>query len=339
MVHKGFPTQDSEAFSNFVRGRVLFQGYLESGNGEQLNQAKDRFAEATVRDPNFDIAKLYLAVTETELRDSDAAIPALRELVDKRSYLPEAHVQLAYAHIKKYRDEGYPVAQEELDKAEHDATTENREYLIELITSYRVFLLAVRGGRQTDLSREQRRNYLNQALELGEKVLRQTAAAEQDCRPAERSAQFEANNALGVALMWLGQWFPTEPSFSESWMRSEYYFRAALTLRPKSVRTLQNLGLLYTLRGDREPRASAKEALYKQAIDFVTQSVELNPYDQYPHYQLAALLIKVGDWDQAQKSFERGIVQKGAVSQETWAKVREAIDTRDASKIARGAKP
>jgi hypothetical protein len=75
MVHRQFPTADADAFSNFVQGRALFQRYLGSGRGEELNEAKDHFATAAEGDPAFDIAKLYLAATQTELRDSDAAIP------------------------------------------------------------------------------------------------------------------------------------------------------------------------------------------------------------------------------------------------------------------------
>ena len=95
--HKTFPTTDAEAFNNFVQGRVLFQAYLGTGWGDELQQARDRFEMATARDSNFDMARLYLAVSQTELRDPNAAIPHLFKLVSKNAFAPEAHLQLAYA--------------------------------------------------------------------------------------------------------------------------------------------------------------------------------------------------------------------------------------------------
>jgi tetratricopeptide (TPR) repeat protein len=333
MGRKDFPTKDADAFSNFVQGRALFQAYLGSGRGEELNQARDRFAIAAARDPDFDIAKLYLAVTQTELRESDAAIPTLEELIQRKSYLPEAHVQLAYAHIKRYRDADYAAAEEELSKAVQAARSGKRNDLIDLIGAYRVFLLAVRGGRGTD-SPQQKRLYLDEALRLGKELLKH--AATEDNAPQERLAvQFEVNNAIGIAFLWLGELFQSEPDSAMWWVQSEKYFRAALDLRPKSVRVLQNIGLLYMVRGDRAHKEPTKALeLYGQSKVFIAQSLKLNPFDQYPHFQMALLSIKTGDWATAETSVESGMKQKGAVSPGKWASVKEAIDARDISKVS-----
>src|SRR5438093_336705 len=136
MDRRGFPTKDAEAFSSFVQGRALFQSYLGTGLGEELQEARDRFATAAARDSEFHIAKLYLAATQTELREPDAAIPNLEELVEKNHYVPEARVQLAYAHVKRYRDVDYVAAENELHKALEAARTGNREELVEFIESY-----------------------------------------------------------------------------------------------------------------------------------------------------------------------------------------------------------
>jgi tetratricopeptide (TPR) repeat protein len=374
MAPKEFLTADAEAFSSFVQGRALFQEYLGNGSGEELNEARDHFATATARDPEFDIAKLYLAVTQTELRDSAEAIPALQQLIQKGRFLPEAHLQLAYAYTKRYREVDYPAAAAELDQADHAARTGNRDDLIDLIKAYRVFLLAVRGGREKGLPPEKRAEYLDEAVTLGTDLLK--CALTVESRQQRLAVQFEVHNAIGIALLRLGelceQGFARllqtkrtddknapplkhssvvdsdPPSTSRYWQESENNFREALALRPRSVRVLQNLALLYLDRGDRaqeESRKSRHEGgqkaslearrFYEAAIDFVTQSIKLNPFDQYPHYQLASLSIKLGDWEAARKSFESGLAQKGAVPAESWAKIKDAIESRDASKIAK----
>jgi tetratricopeptide (TPR) repeat protein len=332
MVRKDFPTKDADAFSNFVQGRAFFQSYLGSDQGEELSQARDRFAAAAARDPEFDIARLYLAVTQTELRDSEAAIPALEELIKRKSYLPEAHVQLAYTHIKRYKNADYAAAEEELNKAVQASKSGKRNDLIDLIGAYRVFLLAVRGGRGTDTP-EWKRQYLNEALKLGKELLQHTAAKEK--APEERVAvQFEVNNAMGIAFLWLGELFHSEPGSAMWWVQSENYLKAALALRSKSVRPLQNLGLLYMLRGDRMQDEPIKaQELYEQAKEFVGQSLKLNPFDQYPHFQMALLSVKTVDWPTAKASVEAGMKQKGSVWPEKWATIQEAIDAQDVSKV------
>ncbi len=368
MGRKSSPTKDAEALSSFVQGRALFQSYLGTGHGEELRQARDRFATAAARDPEFDIAKLYLAATQTELREPDAAIPNLEDLVKRNRYLPEAHVQLAYAHIKRYRNADYGTAAEELTKAVNAARTVKRSELIDLIEAYRVFLLAVRGGRGTD-DVSQKKRYLGEAVTAGKELLKRAAAQDkvrveratdeasrkkhylrqavnaakkllkrpkdQDKAPNEKLAvQFEANNALGIAFLWLGELFPFEPDSASFWTQSEQYFRAALALRPNSVRALQNMGLLFMVQGDRLPNEPIKAGeFYEQGKDFVRQSLRLNPFDQYPHFQMALLSARTGAWSEAKQSLESGSKQKGAVPQEKWAAIEKAINTQDRSLV------
>jgi tetratricopeptide (TPR) repeat protein len=332
MGRKDFPTKDADAFSSFVQGRAFFQAYLGTGQGDELTQARDRFAAAAVRDPEFDIAKLYLAVTQTELRDSDAAISALEELIKKKRYVPEAHVQLAYAHVKRYKDADYATAEQELDKAASVSKESGRTDLIDLIEAYRVFLLAVRGGRAKD-TLEKKREYLNKAVKLGGVLLRPSSSRSKI--PDQRAAvQFEVDNAMGIAFLWLGELFHTEPDAPQWWDKAEEYLNAALALRPNSVRPLQNLGLLYMLRGDRTAGEPTRAKLfYAQAESYVERSLKLNPFDQYPYFQQALLALKTSQWSTAAKSVESGIKQKGAVSPEKWASVQEAIRAEDASKV------
>jgi tetratricopeptide (TPR) repeat protein len=331
MVRRDFPTKDADAFSSFVQGRAYFQSYLGTGQGDELAQARDRFAAATVRDPEFDIAKLYLAVTQTELRDSDAAIAALEDLIKKKRYLPEAHVQLAYAHVKRYRDADYAAAELELNKAAEASKRGGRTDLTDLIEAYRVFLFAVRGGRGKDTP-EKKKDYLNEALRLGTELLHHTSRKGK--APQERVAvQFEVNNAMGIAFLWLGELFYTEPESTKWWEKADECFKAALALHPNSVRPLQNLGLLYMFRGDRKQNHKDAQNLYVQAKEFVDRSLKLNPFDQYPYFQQALLAMKTADWSAATKSVESGMKQKGAVSPEKWAAIQEAIKAEDASKV------
>src|SRR5271166_4197352 len=193
MGRKNLPTKDAEAFSSFVQGRALFKSYLGSGQGEHLQQARDLFATAAARDSEFDIARLYLAATQTELRDPDAAIPNLEMLIQRNRYLAEAHVQLAYAHIKRYRDIDYVSAELELDKAADALEGGNREDLRDLVQAYRVFLLAVRGGRGTGEPAEKKR-YLDDAVAAGQELLNRWR--DQDRSPDEKlTIQFETENA------------------------------------------------------------------------------------------------------------------------------------------------
>ena len=330
MGHKNIPTTDTEAFSSFVQGRALFNSYLATGRGEELRQARDRFTAATVRDSDFDIARLYLAATQTELRESDAAIPNLGRLIERNRYLPEARIQLAYAHIKQYRD--YAKAAEELDKAADAVRNAKKKDLVDLVEAYRVFFLAVRGGRGTRDPVEKKRYLLN-AVSAGEQLL--TRWRDQKKSSTEKlTIQFEVQNALGIAFMWLGESFPLESDSASRWNNAEANFRIALTLRPKSVRPLQNMGLLRMMQGDRQEGDPVKARdLYEEAKRFVLESLALNSFDQYPHFQMALLSVKTQDWPGATKFVEAGKKEKGTIPPDTWASIEQAIATQDPAKI------
>jgi tetratricopeptide (TPR) repeat protein len=328
MVRSDFPTKDADAFSNFVQGRACFQSYLGTGKGEELTQARDRFQSAAVQDPEFDIAKLYLAVTLTELRDSDAAIVSLTDLVERRRYLPEAYIQLAYAHIKQYGDADYEAADKDLNEAVRASEEEKRNDLLDLIAAYRVFLFAVRGGRGTE-SLKQRLDYLRHALSLGQTLLHANLSGTKSPE-AKTAVQFEVDNAMGIAYMWLGELLSPERDPNAPWDRAETYFNMAVALRPSSVRTLQNLGLLCMLRGDYAGSVSEEaQTFYKVAEEFVARSLKLNGFDQYPFYQMALLSIRTGDWEAAEHYLETGRKQKGAVRAYNWETVAKSIRSKN----------
>lgn len=334
MGGKDVPTRDAEAFSSFVQGRVLLDLYLQSGDGERLKQACDLFARASKRDANFHIARLYLGVSQTELRDSAAAISNLKELVEKQHYLPEAHLQLAYAYTKRYEGADYVIAEHELQEAKAAAEKATRSDLLDLIEAYRIFLLAVRGGRGQD-EPEQRKNYLQEAITGGQKILANLAAV--DRSPDEKNAiEFEANNAMGIAFMWRGKQFPARQDPMADWTEAEKHFRRALAVRPKAVRALQNMGTLRMFQGDylyglRDEEAAKQ--LYEEAKGYFVQSLALNPFDQFPHYRMAVLSVKTDQWSDAQKFVDSGRTQKGAVKPAGWDAVQRAITTQDRSQL------
>ena len=323
MGDKNLPTQDTEAFASFVQGRVLLNSYLETGHGERLQQARDLFRAAAERDSNFDIATLYLAVAEIELRESKKAIETLEKLVLKNRYLPEACVQMAYAGIKLYRD--YNKTEKDLGEAAEVAKKAGRKDLIDLIQAYRVFLLAVRGGRGDDEDTK-REEYLNRAVQEGEQLL---AAVAHEKKPTDEKTaiQFEANNAIGIAYMWLGHRFPSKPDAGEEWEKAEAYFLTAKALRPNSVRVMQNLGSLRMMQGDRLYQQDHRGAYrcYEEAKQLVSHSMELNKFDQFPHFQMALLSARTLNWSAAQDFVDLGKPQKGAVQKETWDELEKAI--------------
>ena len=344
-----FPTQDAEALSNFVQGRALLQAYLGTGLGDRLQKARDRFEIAAARDPNFDVASLYLAATQTELRRPEA-IPLLERLVAKKVFLPEALVQLAYAHIKSYTDEGYAAAATELDNARRAAEDENRLGLVQQVDAYRVFLLAVRGGRSHE-DPTTRQRYLREAVAVGQRILAETARSPKETAgqvvptgkaatvsdltdESQKAARFEVLNALGIAYMRLGQQFPGDQESETDWQRAEKFYKEALTLRPYSVRVMQNVGLLGMLRGDRMPEgSSAAQRFYRDALASIESSMKLNPFDQYPHSQAALLHARLGEWDAATNEIIEGKRQPGAVSDLYWKNIDEAVKAKDSKRV------
>jgi len=334
MGGKDLPTKDTEAFSSFVQGRVLLQSYLDSGLGERLKQACDLFARASKYDSNFDLAILYLGVAQTELRDSSAAILNLEKLVATQRYLPEAHLQLAYAHTKRYEGADYVTAQDELKKAAEAAKKSDQTDLLDLIEAYRLFMLAVRGGRGSDPPNK-RKAYLEEAIASGEKLLQKVSSED---KPLDEmtAIEFETNNAIGIAFMWMGEHFPAKPDLTPEWDEAEKYLQAALERRPNSVRTLQNMGTLRMFQGDRlyaQQRSDEASRRYEEGKTFVDRSLKLNNLDQYPHFQMALLLAKTGKGQEAQPYIDVGRRQKGAVKPDKWDSLEEAIKKNDQGKI------
>jgi tetratricopeptide (TPR) repeat protein len=326
MSHPTLPTENPAALMSFVQGRHAFNAYLGSGNAEDLQRARKQFGEASGLDPRFDLAAFYQAVSATELRDR-SSIEILERLSQRPvEFLPETFLQLAYAYTKQYEDDLYLKAEMALDKALDAARSSSRKDLVAIIEAYRVFLFSVMGGRYSD--RSLRPRYLQAAIERGEKQLRDRATLG---HPSRDQILFELHNSLGIAYWRQGE--QQDETRAASWSAANKHFDEALRLRPNSTRVMQNQASLLAAEADRlmkddEPSA---RALYDKASAKLKESINLNPIDQFPHYCLSVLAVKLGNWNEAQEYFDGGINQPGSVKPKSWDALREAISQKDAS--------
>jgi tetratricopeptide (TPR) repeat protein len=334
MSSSDWPTQSAEALANFVEGRDFLRSYIFSGRGEDLEHARSNFSEAEQSDPEFTLATYYVAVADSELRDSDAAIGRLKSLARRQvDFLPETYLQLAYAHTRKYQDRHYFEAEEALNRASEYAKSRHRQNLVPLIEACRTFLYSVMGGR---LEHGDRGAYLDKAIALGTGLLVDTTVTD---LPAYDHDQvlFQVHNALGIAFMRKGQ---SEEAFSvgqsDYWERANKHYAAALDIRPGASRTLQNIGTLLRAEGDQFFRAGDMErarAKWLAALEVYRRSLDVNSRDQFPHYRVSELAARLGDWDIATKFYASGMKEKGGVKAENWERLSRAILRNNATEL------
>ena len=317
----------------FVQGRNAFHSYLGSGRSDDLLRAHESLEEAHRTDPAFALASFYLAMAANELRGSETAISLLEQLVQRPiAFLPEALLQLAYAHTKTYRSESFLMAERILDKASEQAAKRSQRDLVAIIQAYRVFLFAVMGGRFED--RSKRVGYIDQALHLGNRLLSDVANSKS---PAGDQIRFEVHNALGIAYWRKGMHEePFSPAQNDQWERARHHFQSALGLRPGATRVLQNQGSLLLSEGDqllRAGRESEARDCYLASQAVYQASLALNPLDQFPHYRMSQLAARLGDWSQAETYLRSGRVQPGSIGKIDWTKLVEAIQYQDVSRL------
>jgi tetratricopeptide (TPR) repeat protein len=330
MPSNALPTSNPDALRNFVDGNEHFRTYLTSGDGIRLKAARQSFTSAAELDPGFQLAVFYRSLTQSELREADSAISGLSLLLAQGvRFRTEVLIHLAYAHIKRYKDDDYFEAERLLKEAGKDADSGHRRDLRLLIDALTVFLYAVMGGRLSD--RDRRPHFLEQSLQLGEGLLRRELN-----RPSEAGqieARFEVLNGLGIALMRKAQAAPDVPEKLRYWAEAERRFTAALELRPTAVRAMHNMGSLKGMQALDAPQVDDQAELFKQAKSWLLQSLKLNPNDQFPHYRLSQLLALTSDWQGAEQYYDSGRQQSGAVKEKDWLKLQSAIERRDASDL------
>ncbi len=273
-----------------------------------------------------------MAVTDAELRDSDAAIIRLESLTKKAiRFRTEVYVHLAYAHIKKYSDSDFYAAESLLDQAVQSCRQEGQAEFLPLVQSFRIFLYAVMAGR---LESGDRAHYCEEAIRLGSAFLAK-AKRTRHASEFQKTPLFEVHNGLGIAYMRKGEaLLPFSDEQQKAWTQSQLHYDLALQVRPNSVRALQNLGRLRMIQADQfrvcNDQSKASDS-YEESKKLFLKSLQINPFDQYPHYCMAILSIRTGDWKSASEYLASGRAQKGAVKPESWSLVMQAIQAQNAS--------
>jgi hypothetical protein len=322
------------ARESFVLGERSLRAYLAGGNVRFLQEAEANFSKLRPEDRQFDNARFYLGVTKTQLRKTQESIAILEDLrnrKDEASKLPDAAfagkiaLQLAYAHIKSYTDDGYSAAEQELKKVEEAASETNDQELLLQAKSIRVFLYAVMAGRSSDEGF--RFLHARYALALGDEIL--------NAPQSSPTVTFEALNALGITWMRIaqGNWGLTVER-ADGWVNAQHYYDQALTIIPNSVRVLQNMAEMRLLQV--EARSTEKSLLaheeetprlLAEAKDYCVRSLEVNDQDQYPYLLLARIAVEQRDAKAAREFIRDGRRKPGAVTETKWAAVEEKAAT------------
>jgi hypothetical protein len=314
-------TVSPEARKRFTHGERSFRAYLAGGNVQFLEEAKTNFLQAIRRDSKFDLARFYLGIAQTQLRETDESIPALTQLQQTgATFEGQVALQLAYAHIKTYEDQHYALAENLLDKLVEDATSRGQDGLRLQAEALQVFLYSVMAGHLTDEAR--RPHYAQLALQLGDKLV--TESYDED-EAVLKATLFDTYNGLGIVWMRIGQerWLGFDNP-ETSWAYSQQYYLNALALRPNAVPVLQNIGSLQLLRSELAQQNGQPElaaSLRSEAKTLYLRSLEFNDHDQFPFYRLAQIAVAEQKKQEALGYIQVGVTKPGAVKDSEWNEV------------------
>lgn len=312
-------TKDPDARRSFTHGAHCFRAYLAGGSVRFLEEAKTDFAAALRRDDRFHLARFYLGITQTQLRETDEAIPELLKLREFGvDFDGQVSLQIAYAHIRRYRDDGYRTAEQELKTTLVKASQEKQSDTCLQAKAMEVFLYSVMAGRMHDEA--QRPHYAALAVSSGEEQLKQGVGGSNE--RITHGVLFDIYNGLGIAWMRIGQYgWEGFPDRITSFKKAEGYYQQAQTVRPNAVPLLQNLGQLRDIQSDLAARPEMARKLRREAQEFFERSLELNDHDQFPFYSLAKIAVKDGRRADALTLIEIGRAKPGAVKDESWNEV------------------
>jgi len=317
-------TKDPDARRSFAHGENCFRAYLAGGSVRFLEEAKNNFDAALRRDDRFHLARLYLGITLTQLRDSDDSIPMLQKLRESGvEFDGQVGLQLAYAHLKRYEDEDFRAAERELEAVANMSL--EREQLDPHLQAQamRVFLYAVMAGRMKD--KIQRPHYAQLAVRLGDALLKDIPKSGENTANA---ALFDIFNGLGIAWMRIGQFgWPGFPNQEDSFQKSESYYQRALSVRPNAAPVLQNLGQLRDIQSKASTDSAHGERVLKlrrEAWDFFKRSIEINDQDRFPFYSLAKIVVDDRRRADALDLIEIARTKPGAVKEEELDEVRQS---------------
>lgn len=334
--------QDRSTHRSFLLGERSLRAYLAGGNVRFLEDAEANLSVIGPRAKQYRDARFYLGITKAQLRKSDESIKILKELQEsvlsergktsEIDFADRVALQLAYAHIKKYTDDGFDEAEKILNDIVSTASSKDSAQLVLQAKALQAFLYSVMAGySKLEL---QKPDFVRKARDIAEEVLKDPRSS-----PAVR---FEALNALGITWMRFAEnaeekianvgaggeaarqapivktgWAGIGDSAS-GWAKAEDYFEQALAIVPNSVRVLQNratLRLLQVKQGVERDRS----VLLAEAKQLVNQSLGINDQDQFPFYQLAQIAVEEKDQASALNFIREGRSRSGAVKEKSWA--------------------
>jgi hypothetical protein len=315
-------TKDPNAKRSFTHGAHCFRAYLAGGSVRFLEEAKTDFAAALRRDDSFHLARFYLGITQTQLRETDESIPELLRLREFGvDFDGQVSLQIAYANIRRYRDDGYSAAEKELKTLAAKASEQKQSDTFLQARAMEVFLYAVMAGRMEDKTK--RPHYAGLAVASGEEQLERGVRGSSE--KITRAVLFDIYNGLGIAWMRIGQnGWQGFPDRITSMKKAEGYYQQAQTMRPNAVPLLQNLGQLRDIQSDFAEEPERARTLRREAQEFFERSLEVNDHDQFPFYSLAKIAVKDGRKTDAQTLIEIGRSKPGAVKDESWNEVLQA---------------
>jgi tetratricopeptide (TPR) repeat protein len=303
---------------NFVLGEQSLRAYLAGGNARFLDDAEANFDAIRQNDQWYDDAQFYLGITKTQLRKTDESIPIFEEL-RKRKHLATSNsdlahkvaLQLAYAHIKTYKDHGFQAAETQLEELEKNANVSGNRTLLAQSQAIHVFLYSVMAGHSEH--EEKRSEFARKSLKLGKDLLRTS--------PFSPEITFEARNAIGIAWMRIAESNWKElGNRDDSWAKAQSNYDEALKIIPNSVRVLQNLAKLRLLQVAHGSQGDVS-TLLAEAKDYCVRSLAVNDHDRYPYLELAQIAAAQGDAKAAIDAVRTGRTRPGAVDGGKWARV------------------
>lgn len=302
------PTDDIEALSLFAQGLALFQSYLETGNPDDLSEARQSFALASDRDPAFDMAELYRGAAAVESGDAEAAVAIFKSLNNSLQQKPKAElredselldeallntgVQLALAHAKNQR---YGDAVTKL--AEMKGRVKKDDSKRYLVQAYWILFRALDGATGSPPKRQEVDSACEEADKLMEDVTRKA-------RYIALETRFETANAAGTAYLLRGQLTQSDKDLKTA----ETHFLSASLLCPQSIRPLYQLAVLNMERGDRDQKQPQES--YNKSKELIARSIEINPYDRLLKATMVIVESKTGDQTKAETSAARDSLSK-----------------------------
>jgi len=319
MFRRTVTSESHRAARNFLLGERSLRAYFAGGNVRFLQDAEANFAALDPEDQKFKDARFYLGVTKTELRKTNESIAIFEDLQkdsDNKELSSQISLQLAYAHIKNYKEDDYWAAKKELDKVTKNADELGSEELRLQAKALEAFLLSVLAGRSEKSDLPQRLHYASEAIDRAQSLLNDIGADSDAV--SKQALKFEALNALGIAWMRRGE-LGGDDERAQSWVRSRKYYDEALKIIPSSVRVLQNITQLLMLQADHNSIDGARVQL-EEAKQYCERSLEVSDQDQFPFLLLARISNRLGDGKSALEYIRIGRLRPGAVKEESWIK-------------------